>query len=510
MIGTEMPIALQAIVERLNFGCRGPTLVGRFQTYEVDLSDWNLSLTDANPCIWLKAADLTEFSTAELAERVRDVVRERRWQNSTVLLFLDGEANGLRTHLPPALPTFVRINQAQQLLIHRADSPTGATLDILLGQLPRSQLAPYETNKPVIGSRFFGRQSEINKILQHPTTNFLLLGNRRIGKTSLLKEIQRRMDLMDPPQPNRLRRLFVDCTVINTEDEFLRTIAYELDKSEAKMLLGRAAESSRYQRMMFDRFTSLHGAPITFLIDELDRFLRRITDQAGLFDVLRAASIAGKARFIMAGFRQAMTASTNQGSPFFNLAETIYLGAMKRSEVTHMIAAPLERLRITIQNRDGVVNRIYRETAGQPNYTQYYCKTLLEQLDEQERDLLTEDDLQFVYENREFRNFIFDTFTHNTEPVERALVYALLAENEPVFGQITFSQRHMDSILKRRKLILRYEDLDRACQNLLRAGIFQEVGRDYEFAIPLLRRILRQTRDVNFLFDKVREEITGV
>ena len=67
----------------------------------------------------------------------------------------------------------------------------------------------------------------------------------------------------------------------------------------------------------------------------------------------------------------------------------------------------------------------------------------------------------------------------------------------------------MDSYLKKRKVILRYDQLDRACRNLEVAGVFNQVGRDFEFAVPLFQRILRQTRDVNFLFDKTREELVA-
>ncbi len=503
----DLPPALRTITERLKFQYRGPYKVGRFESYEVDLSGWSLSLTDTNPCIWVQSSDLEALSPPELGDSLRDVIRERGWQNSTVLVFVDGNTKPLRPHLSRALPTFVLINAKQQARIQKADSPTAVTLDILLGQMPRSQLAPYETNKPVVGSQFFGRQPEINKVLQHPDTSYLFIGIRRIGKTSLLKEIQRRMDRIDPPAENQIRRLYIDCTVISSEQEFLRTLTYQLDPAELKLLMGRAAKSKRYQRMMFDRFASLHGQPITFLIDELDRLLAHIGNQRGLFDVLRAAAIAGKARFIMAGFRRAMEAATNQQSPFFNLAAEVRLGRLKLVDVKNMVLGPLERLRITIQNREGVVNRINRETAGLPNYVQFYCKTLLEHLDDEGRDTIIEDDLSSVYDNREFRDFVLDTFMSNTESLERALVYALAAEDRSPGRQQRFSQRMMDSFLKKRKLDLKYEYLDRACRSLEVAGVFNQVGRDFEFAVPLFQRMLHETRDVDFLFEKTREEI---
>jgi hypothetical protein len=451
--------------------------------------------------------ELNELAPPELADHLRDIARQRRWQNNTIIVFADGEASSLRAHLPAALPTFVVIDGEEQMRIQEADSPTAATLNIMINQMSRSQLAPYETTKPVIGGQFFGRRSEINKVLQHPDTNYLFIGIRRIGKTSLLHEIERRMNLADPPQGKQVRRLYVDCTVLNSEDEFLRTLAYQLDPAEVKLLMRGAAESKRYQKMMFDRFASLHEGPVTFLIDELDRMLARIGNEWDLFDVLRSASIAGKARFIMAGFRRAMIASTNQKSPFFNLATVIRLGRLRRSDVKRMVVVPMERLRVTIQNQDGVVSRIYRETAGMPNYVQFYCKTLLEQLDEEERDVITEQDLGSIYEHREFRDFVLDTFMSNTESLERALVYALVAEGDGAPQQRSYSQRHMDAVLKKRRLHLRYEQLDRACRSLEVAGIFNQVGRDFEFAIPLFKRMIRQTRDVEFLFDKTREEI---
>ncbi len=321
----QLPTALRTIAEKLKFQIRATHTTGRFRTYEIDLSDWSLSLTDATPCIWVQASDLEILPAPELAECLRDVTRERSWQNSTVLVMVDGDGSSLRTHLPLALPTFVVIDAQAQARIDSSDSPSVETLAILLSQVPRAQLAPYETTKPVTGGQFFGRRSDINKVLQHPQTNYLFVGIRRIGKTSLLKEIQRRMDRIDPPGNDQIRRLYVDCTVINSEEEFLRTLAYNLDRSEIKLLMGRATELKRYQAMMFDRFASLHGKPVIFLIDELDRLLAHIGNDGHLFDVLRAASSAGKARFIMAGFRRAMAAVTDQRSPFYNLATEIRL-----------------------------------------------------------------------------------------------------------------------------------------------------------------------------------------
>lgn len=503
----QMPPVLRTLTEELKFAYVGPERVGPFDVFYVNLSGWNLSLTDRNPCVWVKSADLERFTIPDLGVAIRDVVRIKRWQNMTVMLFIDGDAGELRFNLPEALPSFLILDAAQQQRVAASSAPSVEMLDILLQQMSRSQLAPYETNKPVVAGRFFGRQSEINRVLQHPNTNFMFVGIRRVGKTSLLKELQRKMDELDPPHDGQIRRLYVDCTVISSADEFLRELVYELDKPQLKLLMGRAHESKRYKRLMFDRFAELHGEPVTFLVDELDRLLARVPPDHELFDVLRAASNAGKARFIFAGFRKAMIAMTDMRTPLFNMVREVRLGKLKRGDVKRMVLS-MERLRITIQNRDGIVNRIFRETAGLPNYVQFYCKTLLEQLDDDARDAITEQDLVSVYKNRAFRDFVLDTFMANTEPLERALVYAMIAEDPGDGGKRrTYAQRTIDGILKKRKLNIRLEDLERSCRNLEIAGVFEEVGKNYRFAVPLLQQILPQTRDVDFLFDKTREEI---
>lgn len=507
MSGTHMPIALHTLTEKLRFRYRGPQRAGSFDTYLVDLSDWKLSLSDQTPCIWVQAADIQALSVHRLSDSIQDVVRQKGWQNNTVLVFLDGEAPLLREMLPRFLPTYILINRSDQLCIQGSDSPTAETLNILLRQMSRPQLAPYETHKPVVGSQFFGREAEINKVLQHPNKNYLFIGIRRIGKTSLLKEIQRRVDSLDPPTDGQIRRLYIDCTVITSADEFYRTLAMSLDPLELKLLLGRAEKSKRYQSLMFDRFASLHGGPVTFLIDELDRLLNHLADERELFDVLRAASMSGKARFIMAGFRRPMRLHFDEQSPFYNFAQPIHLGKLKFVDVKRMVIGPMGSLRITTKNPEGVISRIYRETAGLPNYVQFYCQTLLDLLEEKGSDVITEEDLSSVYENQEFRDFILETFMANTDPLEQALVYALISEDDGEFRPRSYSQRMMYETLRKRKLDLKLEVLNRICNNLEVGGVFNRVGVNYEFAVPLLQRMLRETRDVEFLFEKTREEI---
>lgn len=500
-----LPIVLSTFKEKLNFNCQDMGEVAGISTFQVDFSDWNTVLSDKNPCIWIKAEN-NQSDPYYLGEQLRDIVREKSWQNEPILVIVDVDAPELKQILPHDLPTFIVLDLADQVRISQASSPTAATLDIILSQLTRSRLAPYEKHRPVVGSQFFGRKGEINKILNNPKENYLIIGIRRVGKTSLLKELERRMNEIDKPGKDQIRRLYVDCSVIESEEDFLSSITYRLDKSELKMLLGRASQSMRYKSLMFERFHKIHGGMITFLIDEVDRMLVRLKDPESFFNTLRAASTAEHARFILAGFRLPMRDVFNRKKSLHHMVDTINLGKLKYDDVYKMVTQPMERLRITFQNRESVVNRIYRETAGLPNYVQFYCSTLLNQLDARKDSILREDDLAAVYEDHEFRDFILETFMANTEPVEQAMVFAMILEGGNV-NQRNYSMRMVNGFLKKHKLDLTLEQLDTTLHKLEVAGVIDQVGQDYEFSIPLLIRLLRSARNVEFMLEKLREQI---
>ena len=49
---------------------------------------------------------------------------------------------------------------------------------------------PYVVGQWVRGERFYGRSSLIDEILDGPRNSLWVLGTRRIGKTSLLKQLE--------------------------------------------------------------------------------------------------------------------------------------------------------------------------------------------------------------------------------------------------------------------------------------------------------------------------------
>jgi hypothetical protein len=121
--------------------------------------------------------------------------------------------------------------------------------------------------------------------------------------------------------------------------------------------------------------------------------------------------------------------------------------------------------------------------------------------------VLSEDDLAAVYEDREFRDFILETFMNNTEPLEQAMVFAMILEGGNGLSPKNYSMKTINGFLKKHKLDLNLEQLDGTLHKLEVAGVIDQVGQDYTFSIPLLIKLLRSARNVEFMLEKLREQI---
>jgi hypothetical protein len=219
----------------------------------------------------------------------------------------------------------------------------------------------------------------------------------------------------------------------------------------------------------------------------------------------RASAKNGDAQFIIAGFRQLRRAVDTIDTPLYHFGEALTLKGFPANEVREMVIEPLEQLRIKLENRDEIAQRIQRETAGQPNLVQFYCQTLLEQLEHSSQRTLTVNHLHSVYENDDFRDFLLQTFLSNTLPLERAMVFAMVARHHATGAE--FSLKDMDTELYRRNLRIDFNQLNEACRNLVTAGVFNgPVNKQYNFSIPLFARMLEETYALDFAFDKARRD----
>ncbi len=519
----DWPPLLRLLSEELGYTVRSGKMTLGYQLFAVDLSSWKLRLTDRTPLVWVRAVDLEGTTPQHLVQSLADVMRERNLGRQIVLVLLDGDPEPLRPYVASPMYNLVIIGDQDQARILASRRPSGELLDLISAQVSVSNLAPYETRAPVTGSRFFGREYEISRIVGSPDTNHAILGIRRIGKTSLLREVERLLkQAHDPAQV-----VYLECSDLLSTDDFVREVVRKLNPRELPRL--------HLQKYIFffpdflERMARASKGKIIFLLDEIDNLVIMQRGTWELFRMLRASANKGACQYIMAGYREAMREQYLLDSPFYNFAQEVRLNEFTRRQAQDLILIPMENLRVRIKKKEEVVSRIYDETAGQPNLIQYYCTILLRQLDaaagltdvvapntgaastpapaalpRRPREISPES-LIDVYADEGFKSHLLTSFMQNTENREKALVYAvLIASDEP--HSRGYSLPFIDAALRKRGIVLPQDEIDEACSVLSLAGVLQRKGREYFFASPVFTRVLHQSYDLDYLFRKVKEE----
>lgn len=499
----ELPEFLQFLENDLKCPIRSHQEVLGFDYYLVDFSSWKLRFSDHTPVIWVSSDDLKSLEARDLSQSIVDVVRTRNLLDRMPIVFVSGDGTEIRERLRSSLLPISVIDKADQQAIWASRRPTGELQDRLSAQIPLALIAPYETSKPVTGSRFFGREFEIRRILQGGDSNFAIMGIRRIGKTSLMREVERRLreqsGAEEPMEGGRIQ--FIDCSALESPHAFVREVVRRLHTQELVRLDNK--QFPLYFPDFLDRMARRYGGPLIFLLDEFDSVLTWHTTDPTVLNALRASSNMGHCRYIVGGFREVMLAFSSLSSPLYNFAKPVRLGEFTREQTAQLVLGPLETLRVRFERRNEVVDRIYNETAGQPNLIQYYCSILVEQLDKTGARVISPDQLFHVYDNPDFRVFILSTFMDNTKNLEKAVVFAVLSK----YGyEQPFDLEAIDNALQERRINLPIERLMQACRHLELAGTLTQKGRHYHFSAPVFPRVLLETQNIDYLFRKAAQE----
>jgi hypothetical protein len=494
-----LPPFLRRLSEELGYQVHRTKAALGYELFAIDLSAWKLRLSSEAPVIWAQKTDLEASTPQHLAQSLLDVARERSLDRQITLVLLDGEGQPLRGYLSSPLHCFVVLGCAEQEQVLQSRRPSGELLDLISAQVPISSLAPYETRAPVTGSRFFGREYEVSRIIGNPDTNHAILGIRRIGKTSLLREVER----LFREQEEEASVIYLDCSDLLTTDDYIREVVRKLNPRELPRL--QMQQYVFYFPDFLERMARAQKRKITFCLDEIDNLVVRQRGDWELFRMLRASSNKGACRYILAGFREAMHEQYLLDSPFYNFAQEVRLSEFTRRQAHDLIVTPMENLRVRFRNKDEVVGRIYEETAGHPNLIQYYCTILLRRLDQTGEREIGPESLIDVYADEGFRSHLLTSFMQNTKNREKALVYAVLASLEEAQGR-GFSHPYIDAALRRRGIVLPQDAIDAACNVLTLAGVLHHKGKEFFFTSPVFTKVLRQTYDLEYLFRKVKEE----
>ena len=477
-----------------------------YEPYLVDLSEWKLRFSERTPLIWVKAGPAHSLSAQQLRDSLRELATVEGWQQRECLVLLDGNGKELRSQTSRQyFPRFVIIDADDQdkLLSARTFSEStflNSLKDIVCEQVPIRSLSPYQVSAPVTGSRFFGREKEVNQILRMSDASFAILGVRRIGKTSLLKEIERRL-IEHGEDPKRFVRL--DVTTIHSPDEFVREVVRQLNIREFLRL--EKQKQHLYFPNFLQRMSSTYKGRLTIFLDEVDPFLIWARNEPNLLSTLRASVHTGHCRYIVAGFEILLRELYNHDSPFYRAFEKVRLKPFTKKDTENLVLGPTESMRVKFDNQQEVVSRIHSDTRGYPRLVQFYCSHLMEELDHKQSRTITLQSVNELYVSDEFKEEILNSFRDNTETKERLLIYAMLASFPE--SKDSFTQDEMFGALKRHNYFVPHDELDRLCDHLVLIGVLIRDGLKYEYAMPVFPHVIRLNQNVDYSLAVTRREL---
>lgn len=485
--------------------------------FRLDMSSFRLKLTDRTPCIEIPHKLRSNLTDSQLHQLIQEVIANKSWHRRNILVLIDGDKADLRLLFRTALLPPIILDRTDQAHIMAGNGKDRRLTEEISKLMPIAALSPYETGRHVVGGQFFGRESELRKISLNSETNFLIIGNRRMGKTSLAQESLRIST--KTAKYHEATHIYWDCSNVHNKTEFcvelIRLIGGpQHGPREASRFTN--GESTFSMGSFLNRMAKAHGEGIFLVLDEVDHILAWDSQNNWeVMNLLRSVS-ANKSisdtsvnplRLVMCGFRLAQQVAANIKSPLYNgFAQSLQMYPFKHKEVEEIVVEPLLNLGIRIHDRNELVNRIYTDTSGQPNLVQHYCQYILRRLEETESRDVFPKILNDLIIDDQIRHRLVWEMAMNTDPLER-LILLCAARSCYRDGQTSrFGNNFINAWLHELHVNVTFSQIEHALMMLETASIFNYDGVTYGFAMQVLPRMLCMQGDLKTNIQKLVKE----
>ena len=243
---------------------------------------------------------------------------------------------------------------------------------------------PYVVGQWVRGWRFYGRGPLVEEVLDSPRNSIWVLGTRRIGKTSLLKQLEYLTstertdylpvfwDFQGADDPDELNLSFFDA-LLDAEDR-LDALEIEVNALEGQDLFKAMGTLRRSVRA--------RGRSLLLLCDEVEELLNLHRQEPSLLRKLRRAmqSQDGVRSVITSSIRLCELAEQRDDtSPFLHgFSPPLYIGRLAADEALALVLQNQSDATSNAGIDDGEAREICRRCDNHPYLIQLVCKRRLE------------------------------------------------------------------------------------------------------------------------------------
>jgi outer membrane protein assembly factor BamB len=379
---------------------------------------------------------------------------------------------------------------------------------------------PYATGKPLrAGSPVFVGREDVFAFIQENLAGqagenvLVLVGERRMGKTSILRQLPLRLGEATVP-------VFIDGQGVGMEPgmaNLLYDISLEVQRSLAEAGVrvelppladfeARAADAFE-RRLLAGARAALGERTLLFLFDEFEELEARVRSgilEERVFPYLRhlMQHLEGTA-FLFAGTHQLEDLTADYWSDLFNIALYRQVGLLEESAARRLISQPVSDHGLVYD--DLAVDKMLKTTAGHPYFLQLLCHTLVNLQNRQRVNYATVGDVNRALEEvLELGEAHLAFLWERATPWERA---TLAAVARLVSAGEAGAVGTVGTLLADYGLPADREVIRQILQRLAAHGTLRAVGEDrarYEFQVDLVRLWIERSRSLTQAVHGVR------
>lgn len=378
---------------------------------------------------------------------------------------------------------FICLSRVDLERILESTEPQNALRHLILSQADLASIPFYDTSGPTPSDMFFGRERELQELCDHvASTSYVLIGGRRIGKTSILKQLER----VRLPESG-FHTFYHDCSYTPTQTEMLRSLVADGTWFPEPPSREPSSLAEVMRALPCDRL-------LVILLDEADKLIGPDRN-AGypIFSTLRALSVSGRCRYILCGERALRIELTDPDSPLYNFGKEMLIGRLEHHAVVELVTRPMRQLEIALADEDTMVQRIWDFTAGHPSIAQSLCRRLITLLSQRGDRLLALADVEAVIANSDFlRKDFLNIYWERATVLERLCSLVMAAkDNVRTLAAVREALLSLD-------VDATLNQVDDALERLVDLrNILQRTPEGYEFTVIAFPEVIAKTARLN-------------
>lgn len=358
---------------------------------------------------------------------------------------------------------------------------------------------PYVAGDPVEGDLFVGRGEVIKQLEElwlvgNQLQSVVLYGHRRMGKTSILKNLSTYLS-------NNIQVVYINLLNLGSVSQGAGEVLITLTDAISQQLSIQPPDDDTLLNLPYPTFrrfvqtinkTLKAEQGLIIALDEFEKIEELILANkldADFLGYLRGLlQMSPKIAFAFAGLHTLEEMTADYFNPLFASVLPIRIGFFTLPETRELLANPAEDF--TLDYRPETLNEIYRLTAGQPYLTQLIGFQLVRHYNHQvfeqgtkRTPIFTPQDLDTVIHHNDFftkgRYYFTGVWNQAAQDAPgQQIVLKLLAEKED--GCTTNSIR--------RKSNLSQTDIIEALKTLTRHDVVTQNNENWKIIVPLFRQ----------------------